>query len=223
VRRIRPYQLFTLLDASPGDRIANIKIPYRRDLKLLETFLLVTSMRLVNAKRIFEFGTFLGSTTFNLALNASDDAQIITLDLSAKDLTGGLQQHPSDAPLTLMHFSQQGLEFEGTTVSHKVTRLRGDSKAFDFSPWQNSVDMIFIDGGHDYATVKSDTENALTIIRKETPACIFWHDYGHPEYKENTAFLDGLADKMDIFHIEDTILCGWFNNVSKSPAIDPAS
>jgi hypothetical protein len=210
VKHIRPYQVFALLESCPLDRIAQVKIPYRRDIKLLETFLLVTTMRVVNAKRIFEFGTFMGSTTLNLALNAPDDAEIFSLDLGAEDVSG-LQQDPSDALLTQMHIEEPRLEFENTPVDQKITRLIGNSRVFDYSPWEDSIDIVFIDGGHDYTTVKSDTENALKIIRREAPACIFWHDYGHPQYSENTAFLDELSDKLDIFHVEDTMLCGWFS------------
>ncbi len=92
--------------------------------------------------------------------------------------------------------------------------LTGDSKRFDFSPWRACVDLIFIDGGHDFATVKSDTENAFELIRTDRRSCILWHDYGNPEYSALTDYLDELSQRLEIFHIEDTMLCAWFNNVS---------
>jgi predicted O-methyltransferase YrrM len=37
------------------------------------------------------------------------------------------------------------------------------------------MDLIFIDGGHSYATVKSDWENSKSLMRKET--AVFFHNY----------------------------------------------
>lgn len=36
---------------------------------------------MVNAKRVFEFGTFCGSNTYNVALNLPEDGEVFTLDL----------------------------------------------------------------------------------------------------------------------------------------------
>lgn len=213
MKHVRPYLVFGLLDSAPADRIASVKIPYRRDVKLLETFCMITAMRLVNAKRIFEFGTFFGSTTLNLALNSPEDAEIFTLDLGREE-AATLEQDPADAPLTQMHFERSAMEFQDTPVSRKIKQLTGNSKAFDFSPWRDSIDLVFIDGGHDYATVKSDTENAFKILRKGRPACAFWHDYRNPDCSGNTYFLDELSKSLDLFHVEDTMLCGWFSQTS---------
>src|SRR3989440_12941891 len=55
---IRPYRVFTLIDApTPGDRIVRIPIPARRGVggvSLLETFLIIAASKIVGAKRIFE-------------------------------------------------------------------------------------------------------------------------------------------------------------------------
>ena len=37
------------------------------------------------------------------------------------------------------------------------------------------MDLIFIDGGHSYATVKSDWENSKTLMHEET--AVFFHNY----------------------------------------------
>ena len=79
MRHIRPYRIFTLIDASPQDRVVNVAMPSRRGLggtSLLETMLIIASARIVEARRIFEIGTFLGSNTFNMALNLPEDAKI---------------------------------------------------------------------------------------------------------------------------------------------------
>lgn len=66
MRHIRPYKIFTLIDEPPRDRIVKIVIPSRRGVggtSLLETLLIIAAIRIADARRVFEFGTFLGSNT----------------------------------------------------------------------------------------------------------------------------------------------------------------
>lgn len=215
MHHIRPYRIFTVIEAPAAERIVNVKLPQRQDLRLLETFLLVAAIRLVNASRIFEFGTFLGSTTLNLALNIPSDGQVLTLDLD-KQSTNQAKQDPADVPITQAHLAAKpSLDFLGSSVSGKVKMLTGNSTTFEFSPWKRSMDLVFIDGGHDYDTVKSDTENALELVSMSKPSCILWHDYGNATYGDLSSYLDNLSTQMEIFHIEDTMLCIWFNDPQK--------
>src|SRR3954471_12335262 len=75
IQTIRPYRIFTALPGGLEERCATVPIPPRRGyggVSLLEGFLLITSCKLVNARRLFEFGTFMGTTTLLLALNSSE-------------------------------------------------------------------------------------------------------------------------------------------------------
>ena len=217
IQTIRPYRIFTALPGALQDRCAMVPIPPRRGyggVSLLEAFLLITSCKLVNAKNLFEFGTFMGSTTLVLALNSADDARISTFDLGSAP---SVHQHEADAPLTAMHLaSKDALDFIGTRVEHKITALNGDSLKQDFSAFHNQMDWIFIDGGHDLACVKADTENAFRMIDQTKPACIAWHDYRNPaaDYSELNGYLEDLAKERLIFHIADTMLCFWFSDPS---------
>jgi hypothetical protein len=215
MHHIRPYKIFTLVEAAPMDRIVSVPLPSRRGTggtSLLEAFLILAGIRAVNARRVFEFGTFLGINTLNMALNTPDDARIFTLDLDEQHAASA-KQVAADAPLTQLHLAaQSALDFAGTPVAGKVTTLFGDSTTFDFSLFKESIDFSFIDGGHDLRTVKSDTENALEMAAKHSPSAIIWHDYRNREYPELTQYLDDLAGERDIFHVEDTILCAWFND-----------
>lgn len=217
--QIRPYKVFSLIESSPLERIVHVPLPRRRGVggtSLLETFLILAGIQVVDARRIFEFGTFLGANTLNMALNTADDARIFTLDFE-EEHAGGVQQLAADAALTQIHLaSRSTLDFVGSPVSSKITTLFGDSNTFDFSEFKNSVDFSFIDGGHDLATVESDTDNALEMAAKGTPSGIMWHDYGNHEYPDVTKHLDDLAQKLQIFHVEDTTLCVWFNDRNNS-------
>lgn len=199
IRSVRPYQLFCAVDGLPQNRTVNAAIPAHRGrggTTILESFLLIAACKIVRAKRIFEFGTFLGSNTFNLALNLPDDGELFTLDLPH----AGLVRDEIDRPLAEQHLTAR-LDFQGHPTERKVHRLCGDSRGFDFSPWHGSIDFVFIDGGHDAATVRSDTENAFALLNPAGPTCIAWHDYGHSDYPAVTAFLDEIAHP--IVHVQD--------------------
>ncbi len=221
MHHIRPYKFFALVDQPPAKRIVQMQLPPRRGaggLTTLETSLLIAATQIVNARRVFEIGTFLGSTTLNLALNIPADGKVLTLDLDARS-AGEVTQHPGDKPLTAIHLETAALDFVGSPVAGKITTLTGNSITFDYAPWKDSIDLAFIDGGHDFDTVKSDTENALAIVAKSAPSCILWHDYRNADYPELSEYLDGLSEQMPIFHIEDTRLCVFFNDPQK--AIQP--
>lgn len=54
---IRPHKLFALLPEATSERIVSVKLPRRTENYLLETALLLAAAKIVNARRIFEFGT----------------------------------------------------------------------------------------------------------------------------------------------------------------------
>ena len=161
-----------------------VPIPARRSgsLSLIETYTLLAICRIVEPKRIFEIGTFQGSTTRNLARN-NPQARITTLDVDTESF-----HLDGEAPETLA----------------RITRLRAHSWTFDYSG--ENADLVFVDGGHDGPTVKCDTASALKIVSGR--GAIVWHDYRNPAYPELTAYLESLD--LPIYHIEDTMLCVHF-------------
>jgi len=205
MKSIRPHEFFRALKQEPASRIAHIKLPLHRDLWTLETALLITAIRLVDARRIFEFGTFFGSTTLNLALNSPEDAEVFTLDLPPERALASVASG-NDTSVATERLERAKLDFEGLECSSKIRQLIGNSREFDFSPFTQSIDLVFIDGGHDRETVKSDTKNAFRMVRRSAPAFIFWHDYRNPAHPENTSFLDELSRDRELTHIEDTLL-----------------
>ncbi len=199
---VRPHYLF---DKVPfADRMVSIPVPLRQvgSPSLLETFLLIAVGKIIRPERIFEIGTFAGQTTRNLARNFPQ-AEVVTLDLDAK---------------------RSGLKQEGVLLPPKENRIvaiEGHSMNFNFSTWHGSCDLVFIDGGHDFATVKSDTENAWKLLRHpmrkitvsaqgvpQEPVAfahgIVWHDYANPHFADVTKYL--LERKEPIFHVLDTQL-----------------
>ena len=129
---------------------------------------------------ILEIGTFDGRTTSNMAANSSEETRIFTLDLPPQELNQtALRLRTSDAVFILK--DQSGREFfhrqrEGTMI----TQLYGDSADFDYSPYRNNIDLVFVDGSHSYEYVINDTEVALSLLRNGK-GIILWHDYGRRE------------------------------------------
>ena len=146
----------------------------------------------------------------NLALNIPEDGHVFTLDLDEASARQ-LDRHPADAPLTNIHLASH-TDFEGSSVASQITQLRGNSVAFDYSPWAGSIDLVFVDGGHDLTTVEADTEASFCLVANNRPSCVLWHDYRNADYPDLTSYLDQLASTRPLFHIEDTMLCTWFND-----------
>jgi len=210
MHHIRPWKLFELVEERDAwDRVVRMKLPLRRitkfadySLRVLELSALAAAIRIVKAERIFEFGTFCGNSTFHMALASPVGAKIWTLDADEETL--------ERAGLAELYKWREDfkLEFEGTPVEKKITRLWGDSRRFDYKPFAKSMDLILIDADHSYSMVCNDTQAALSMLTNF--GVILWHDYQNHGASGNTYFLDELATSSDLFHLEDTLLCFQF-------------
>ena len=155
------------------------------DTTVQDIVLLVLVAKAIGAKRVFEIGSFRGRTSLNLARNLAPDARIFALDLDegeAREM--GLRNRllaGSGIEVDLPDEDPTGACIEGGAVEEKlrqkVTQLRGNSLRFDFAPYRGSIDFVFVDGGHTYEVVASDTANALEMVRPG--GVVAWHDCDH--------------------------------------------
>lgn len=87
---IRPRQIFKIVEDKYLDTNIELTITMLPSgigsLLTLEISLLVALTKIINAKRIFEFGTFNGNKSLLLATNTPLDAIITTLDLHQRKL-----------------------------------------------------------------------------------------------------------------------------------------
>lgn len=118
-------------------------------------FVLLSFILKTKPKAIFEIGTFNGETAEFLAKNSL--AQVYTLD-------------------------DKRFPFENKRKPKRVFQLRGDSMDFDFSPYYGFMDIVFVDGAHDYEHVMSDSKNALKMVRRG--GIVVWHDYNPKQGKQ---------------------------------------
>jgi len=192
--------LSVTLEHKPGGGIAT-------NVKQLAYLAIIT--KALAPKRIFEIGTFRGRTAVNFALNSPSDCEILTLDLPVEDHRG--MAHAADRTIKTVLGSQVGCEFRDHPIASKIQQLWGDSIAFDFSPFTESVDLVYIDGAHHYQAVLSDTKEALKLLRPASRVAILWDDFGNfGDYFDVIAAILDSPLKSSVFQIEDTELAVYF-------------
>ena len=124
---------------------------------------------------VFEIGTFRGRTALNFALNSPTDCIVYTLDLPLDKRDTDDEMNSADRMIVGM--SQTGTDYRGKQGSEKIHQLYGDSLTFDFSSYYSKVDIVFVDGAHHYDVVRSDTRNAIKMLRPD--GLIIWHDFAN--------------------------------------------
>ncbi|MBN2036345.1 MAG: class I SAM-dependent methyltransferase [Chitinispirillaceae bacterium] len=157
--------------------------------------------------RVFEIGTFNGRTTLNIAANTPSGTRIFTLDLPFEPgPQTSLRQHPWDGKFIATRGN--GRYYRESAFRDKITQLNGDSATFDFTPYADTMDLVFIDGSHSYEYVTSDSQKALTLLRGGK-GIILWHDYG-TKWHDVTRALNDLKTSCPAFgsikHIRGTSL-----------------
>lgn len=194
-------QQIDLLDLCPN---FNEKIT---EISMLEGSSLITDFALLKtlAKRFantsfFEIGTYRGETTVNIASVAE---KCLTLNLSKQEIMNlGLSEKYAD----LHEFFSHGKE--------NIKHIKGNSKEINFDKFNQKFDLIFIDGGHDYETVLSDTKNVFNHLIHEK-SIVVWHDFAYNPEKLRpeviSAVLDGtpIEFRKFIHHVSNT-MCGIF-------------
>jgi predicted O-methyltransferase YrrM len=137
------------------------------------------------AEQIFEFGTYTGVATRQLATSCPT-ATIHSIDF------------PIDAAA---HFTP-GQAFHGTPEAERITQLYGDSSSFDFAPFYNQMDLVFVDAGHEYGDVSIDSANALKMVK--STGIVVWDDY--TSWTGVRRCINELQKELPIVHLAGTRL-----------------
>ncbi|MEW5803402.1 MAG: class I SAM-dependent methyltransferase [bacterium] len=147
------------------------------DISPMELMAIVLFIRKYRPLEVFEIGTFDGRTTLNMAGNCSVESKIYTLDLPKSGLySTALALDPGDRAYVDKETS--GTRYRGTEFAGRITQFYEDSAKFDFSPFYEKIDLVFVDGSHAYDYVMHDTEEALQMTKGANQSIILWHDYG---------------------------------------------
>lgn len=184
----------------PLNGIGNVQ-PY-------ELIVISTICKYLNPDLVFEFGTFNGLTTLHFAMNSPESAKMVTIDLD-----------PDDARRQLINDDTYyikdncvGLMFQGAPESAKIEQIYADSMTFDQLDYKGEADLIFIDAGHEYELVRSDTEKALDMLAPN--GVILWHDYVFSHYGVYT-WLNEISHSIPLYSIPNaTLVCYQHSNSS---------
>jgi len=200
LEEVEPENLFpgvweapvTLRNANLGDG----------NVDLLELYLLSAVVSRIAKPTVFEIGTFDGLTTLHLAMNSDAEARILTLDLPRSQMED--TRFPlSECDRKYVDKPEVGVKYRGSAVEHKITQLYGDSAVFDYAQFEGQVDMVFIDGSHQYEYVMEDSRNAFRML-KRTGGVVLWHDYS--AWEGVTKAVDELSAERPLRRIKGTTL-----------------
>ena len=166
------------------------------------------------SKKIFEFGTCSGKTTYLMGLNSSDDTKIVSITLNPDDLDNVIKKDKDNKVSfrNIIHESMyEKFLFSGKEVEKKIKIIFQNSLNLEHSKYKNQMDLIFIDGGHTYSVVKSDSEKSFEMLN--TNGIILWHDYvpGKRSAKDVVKYINEISKQKKIYKIKNTSLCFFIN------------
>ena len=153
-----------------------------------------------NASMIFEIGTYDGRTTRAMAMNIGNSGHIFTLNLPPD--MDFVKTGTVNVDEQLAHKVVSGERFINTTQQSLITQLFGNSATFDFLPYHQKMDVIFIDGAHSEEYVENDTIQAMKLLKSDG-GMIIWHDahlFGVANYLRKLVFIK----KVDLCFIKGT-------------------
>lgn len=156
--------------------------------------------RILEAKHIFEFGTYLGRTTYHLALSAPD-VRVVTLNL------------PPEEDKRIAPFL--GSYYKGTPVEGQIELVLSDSRKFDTSAYKHSFDLVFVDGDHTYDLISNDTKKAFELLKPG--GTIVWHDFAGKS-PGVLKFFGEFSQETPVFRIKDTCLVVYIDGVDAKTA-----
>jgi predicted O-methyltransferase YrrM len=193
--------------AGPDDRV---QLPVTLDTAggttLTELVVLATVTRVLQPRRVFEIGTFLGRTTCLFVLNAPEAADIVTLDLPLEVGSETVRREEYvDSDLELVEQRRVGRVLDELHLCGRYTQLLCDSRTLDPAPYRDSVELGFIDGAHALEYVRNDTEKMAAMMADR--GLVLWHDYGGKgRFRDLTAYLDALSREIAMYRIPGTTL-----------------
>lgn len=142
---------------------------------LIELWVINQLVKEFNPAALFEMGTLDGRTALNLAANSSEQARVYTLDLPREQMDATKFKLDKIERWTVDK-ARSGTQFLDKPEARKITQLHGDTATFDFSPYFNRMDFVFVDASHAYEYVVNDSLAALKLLRNGK-GIILWDDY----------------------------------------------
>ena len=170
-------------------------------------------------KSFLEVGVFHGVTARNVCELLQDlhngDFKYIGLDLFEKNEQNKSEIIPNvnfSNPLKKIYFqyikrldpySVEAVEDLLKNFKKNIHLIKGNSNQILKKIEMSKIDFVFLDGGHDYETVKNDLNNCIDVIKKN--GTILCDDY-------NLSYAPGVKKAIDEFVKDNNFKCEIINN-----------
>ena len=171
-------------------------------------------IRKKNPKTFLEVGVFHGVTARNVCELLSqihkDDFKYIGLDLFEKNQDNELEIIPNTEfsnPFKKIYFkyiikkdpySLEAVKDLLKKFKDNVNLIKGNSNSILKKIDMTKIDYVFLDGGHDYDTVRNDLNNCIEVVKKN--GTILCDDY-------NLSYAPGVKKAIDEFVKENNLSC----------------
>jgi predicted O-methyltransferase YrrM len=128
-------------------------------------------------KSIGEIGSYLGASSVCIAAGIDKSSRLYCIDTWQNDNMIYLQSDRSSSALNSQDTFKRFLKNVDCVLDRIVTIRAWSSDAVTYFETQNiSLDMLFIDGDHEYSGVKSDWDNYNKILKPGS--YVIFHDTG---------------------------------------------
>jgi predicted O-methyltransferase YrrM len=133
--------------------------------------------KFIDARKALEIGTFDGNAALLLAANVGPSGSVVTVDLPPNFALEDQQSLVfAQGKLNLTPRDELARQIKGHDLALRIRQVYGDSAKLDWTTLGGPFNLIFIDGSHTEAYVRSDSENAVKHLAPG--GIILWHDYG---------------------------------------------
>ena len=219
---IKSRILFEILE-SKFSPVPNFTLPYPPTgigcFTVFEATILSLLIKLYSLEKITEIGTFIGYSSAVMSLNTSDTSTITTIDLpidEANALDEELTREElfsdwkkNDQYLTSVQSNLGAYYITGLADKYqkKISMLKYNSMFLppEVQTQISNSDLFFIDGGHSYEIIQSDTNLADSCLK--STGFKIWHDYRSKVHSEVTDFIDKEYSKNNlVFTVQGTML-----------------
>jgi len=195
----KSYDLEKLLDFTFNFCFGLIK-PLQVKYELIE---MLNILKKEKPKYILEIGTAFGGTLFLLTRIASNDAQIISIDLPGGSFGGGYIKTRTKL------YNEFALDNQQIHLIRKNSHKKETFEEIKDILAGKKLDFIFIDGDHTYEGVKRDFRLYSSLVKKD--GIIALHDIVKTEIKgcEVSKFWDEIKSKYSIIEIVEDRNQNW--------------
>ena len=172
----------------------------------------LNDVKISKPKFFLEVGVFHGVTARNvcelLYQIHQDDFKYIGLDLFAENSENKREVIPNtkfNNPLKEIYFkyikkldpySLEAVQDLLKKFKNNVHLIKGNSKKILKKINMSKIDYVFLDGGHDYETVKNDLNNCIEVLKRNN-GIIMCDDYNLPKASGVKKAIDEFIKKND--------------------------